>query len=427
MYKNRYSMLSGFDKMINRSRYSVWYRAQLLSLILIALTLPFAIGINNIAIGLLVLTWILSGHYKEKLKAAFTNKLCLLFLAVFLIQVIGLFYTSDIKEGLGKIERKAALFILPFVLVGLEKLQLKHVHYIVTAFVVACTVLSIYALSVVFINYDSLHFESGLTEYIDNVIGLHHAYSGMYLVFAVAAALYMAFSKESTWSTKYRIPFFIVSVLLYSFLIILAARTAVFTSFLLLFAAIVYKVIIYKKLKYIVGAALLCAVIGLIVLSLPNTKAKVAEFESLRGVHSPFTPRLIKWRCSFQILEDQKAWMYGVGTGDVQDHLQVCYTEENFWGDQYLLNAHNEFLEEMARHGLPGAFLFIASLVFPFVLSIKYKKWLYTLFLTIFILCSFTESTLSRQKGVVFYALFNSVFAFHYLKNQKQPEVVSIA
>jgi O-antigen ligase len=319
-------------------------------------------------------------------------------------------------DGLGKIETKAALVVIPLILASTDRLNRKHVYLIVMAFIVSCTALALYAFFIIFKEYGALDNAAGLTEFIDIAIGLHHAYSGMYLVFAVAAALYLALSGNYRFYS--RIVLVLVAVVLYSFLVLLAARTAVFTSFFLFFLFVVYSLVVSKKKQNYLVAGLACVAVLLIVLSLPNTKHKVEEFNKLKGVHNPMTPRLIKWKCCFTILKEQNAWGIGVGTGDVQDHLQQCYADEKFWGDRYLLNAHNEFLEEMVRHGFPGALLLLVSLLYPLWLSIKLNKKLYTVFLVVFIMSSLTESTLSRQKGVVFYALFNSVFAFSCLRSK---------
>ena len=406
-----------------KDNYTLGYRLQVLSLMLIALTLPFSIALNNMAIGLLVVSWLFLGNYITRIKEAFSNKLFLLFVGVFLMQAVGLLYTSNMGEGLGKIERKAALFVLPFILASSPQLKVRHVHAVVLAFVLSCAAMASYASFVLLNTYGEIPEGLGLTEYIDAVTGLHHAYSGLYLLFAVAACLYLAFTKGSAFGEKYKVPLVTVASLLYFFLIILAARTAVFTSFLLFLVGLVYYLLKKKRGKHLIAGLLVCLAIVAVVLALPNTKNKIADFDRLRGVHSPLTPRLIKWGCCFRVLDEQNGWVLGVGTGDVQDHLQQCYTDEKFWGDRYILNAHNEYLEEFVRHGAVGAVLFICSLGIPFVLAVRLRKTLYILFLVIFMSSSVTESTLSRQKGVVFYALFNAVFAFSYLIHEKRVAI----
>ncbi|WP_018477444.1 O-antigen ligase family protein [Pontibacter roseus] len=414
-------MFQTIQNLYSREDYTFWYKLQLISLLLVALTMPFSIPLNNLAIGLLALSWLLSGNLLEKLRRAFTNKLFLLFFGVFLMQVVGLLYTSNIQEGLVRLEAKAALAIIPLILASSDKLNRQHVHLILVAFIVACLLMTSRSLYWVLSGYGDLGNDIGLTEFIDEAIDLHHAYSGMYLVFAVAASLYLAAAAD--FKRGWRVVIVIVAVFLYAFLIMLAARTAVFISFFLFFLFMGYVLIVNKKKKYLVAAAVASVAVLLIVISLPNTKRKIEDFNRLKGVHSPITPRLIKWKCCFIVLNQQYAWVAGVGTGDVQDYLQQCYTDEKFWGERYLLNAHNEFLEETVRHGLLGGLLFLASLLYPLWLAVRRKHVIYTIFLVVFMISCLTESTLSRQKGVVFYSLFNAVFAFSSMRGNSSEEL----
>ncbi|MCC9135134.1 O-antigen ligase family protein [Pontibacter silvestris] len=412
--------MTEIKELISSKNYTIWYKLKLLCLMLVAATLPFSIALNNIALGALILTWILSGNHKYKFRLAIQNKLLLLFLSVFVLQVVGLFYTSEMGEGLGKIERKAALFVLPLVLASSERIKRKHILYVLTAFILACTVLCFYALFSILNVYGSLNNVAALTETIDEIINLHHAYSGMYVVFAAALSLYIVLFKEFDIKISFKIVYFFLSAFLFIFLIILAARTSVIISFILIVILLLSNLKLATQKRFIVSTVLVFLAAAIVVITFPNTKTKIVQFYELRGIHSPLTPRLIQWKCCFNILQEQDAWIFGVGTGDVQKHLQQCYMNEKFWGERYEYNAHSEFLEEMVRHGLFGVSLLLVSVLCPLALSIKRKKHLYIIFLIVFIMCSITESTLSRQKGVVFFALFNSMLAFSYLNKSKR-------
>lgn len=405
------------NNLLGNKNYSLPYKLQFVSLVLIALTLPFSLALNNISIGLLILSWLWQGRYAERLKSAFRNRLFLLFSGVFLIQLIGLLYTSNLEDGLSIAERKAALFVLPLVLSSSESLREKHLYVIVLSFVVACVFLVLHSSFILYSAETSVVGKGNLTEYIDQVLEMHHAYSGLYLVFALSASVYFTFSKYKGIVKYQKVLLFGTAILLSVFLILLAARTAVFTFFVLFVGGVVYYILSKKRKRVILAAIFTSIALVAVVLILPNTKSKIEDFNKLKGVHSPLTPRLIKWGCCIKVLNKEHAWFAGVGTGDVQDHLQTCYSEEKFWGERYNLNAHNEYLEELVRHGLLGLVIFAASLIIPLIWSIRKQKFLYVLFLVIFMVSLTTESVLSRQKGVVFFALFNSIFAFHYLNS----------
>jgi O-antigen ligase len=161
------------------------------------------------------------------------------------------------------------------------------------------------------------------------------------------------------------------------------------------------------------------------VLSLPATRSKINEILYLRGVYHPFTPRFIQWQCSFDILTENNAWIKGVGTGDVKPLLQSCYQDKKFWGHLYNYNLHNEYLEEMVRHGLIGLSVLFLAFFYPLITAARHRNYLYVYFILIFMLACVSESFLNRQKGVIIYAFFNAlIFSQVNYNSKKNSELV---
>ena len=73
---------------------------------------------------------------------------------------------------------------------------------------------------------------------------------------------------------------------------------------------------------------------------------------------------------------------------------------------------HNQFLQTFAALGLTGILLLLAGLTIPFVYCVRKKDWMYLGFIVIVALNCVIESIMEVQAGVVFYAFFNSFFAF---------------
>jgi O-antigen ligase len=160
------------------------------------------------------------------------------------------------------------------------------------------------------------------------------------------------------------------------------------------------------------------------ILSLPSTRSKLNEFIFFKGVYHPFTPRLIQWQCCIDIVNENNAWVQGVGTGDVKPLLQACYQRKKFWGELYHYNSHNEYLEELLRHGLVGLTLLLMALGIPLILTIKRRQYLYSCFLIVFMFACLSEAILNRQKGVIFYAFFNSVLFMSSFSEKKNDLVI---
>jgi O-antigen ligase len=77
------------------------------------------------------------------------------------------------------------------------------------------------------------------------------------------------------------------------------------------------------------------------------------------------------------------------------------------------MNAHNQYFEETLHNGIGGLLLFLISLLVPAYIALSRKDLIYLAFILIFSLCCITESMLTRQIGIIFYAFFNSLYFFN--------------
>ncbi|WP_026464816.1 O-antigen ligase family protein [Adhaeribacter aquaticus] len=400
-------------------------KAYFILLLVVAITLPLSNKINNVAVGLLVLYWLLSGNLYDKVKNALANKYFISVLALYLLQIIGLFYSTDTKYALNILEKKMGLVLLPLVILSAPKLTRQQVFNLIFLFAFSCLAVLGYAIYNVLTYTDGILEGTILTEKIDDFVNMHHAYSGMYLVFAIIGALFYLTNFWFETKVFYRSLIILAVFFLYVELVVLGARMALFVSFVLLGLQVIQYSIQrknFKALAIVAGVGVL-GVIG--VLALPTTRTKLNEFIYLRGVHSPFTPRLIQWECCFDVIRNKNAVIWGVGTGDVAPNLVACYQDKKFWGALYNYNAHNEYLEEMVRHGVLGLLVFLVVLFYPLIIAWRQKNWLYVYFLLIFIVVCISETALSRQKGVIFYAFFNALLLSSFSYNKKENELAT--
>src|SRR5437016_6103802 len=124
------------------------------------------------------------------------------------------------------------------------------------------------------------------------------------------------------------------------------------------------------------------------------------------------------WNCALELIKSEP--ILEVGTGDVEDELQKCYTSNQYtsltyWTDTRF-NAHNQFLETAIGLGIPGLILLLSCFIIALYQAYMYKNIMYVIFIVLFAVSCLTESMLERQNGVVFYAFFNSLFAFNKFK-----------
>jgi O-antigen ligase len=130
--------------------------------------------------------------------------------------------------------------------------------------------------------------------------------------------------------------------------------------------------------------------------------------------------RLVKWQSALDVIRDN--WLFGVGSGDVQDELNKQYEAHDFQaGITEQFNTHNQFLQTWVGTGLMGLAVFIATLIVSVAKAIRLKNHFFLLFMALFVICCLTESMLERQFGILFYVIFSSLF---YQRKTENSEFV---
>lgn len=124
--------------------------------------------------------------------------------------------------------------------------------------------------------------------------------------------------------------------------------------------------------------------------------------------------RLHVWSAAWSLI--QEAPVTGYGTGDVKDVLLKRYAERGLISAvEKKLNAHNQFLQSWVALGLSGVLLLLAMLAGA---TWRFRRDpLFAGFLLLTFFNFLVESMLEIQAGVVFWALFYSVFL-----NLQSPE-----
>ena len=128
--------------------------------------------------------------------------------------------------------------------------------------------------------------------------------------------------------------------------------------------------------------------------------------------------RLIHFDCGKGIVE-QNPW-FGAGAGNVSRLLDDCYQTQSAYMSQFKgrFNAHNELLEETARHGILGLSVYLICYFFFFKRAIQARDKIYLQILLIAVLASLTESVFSRSQGVMLISFF---LFLYFVKNSKRP------
>jgi hypothetical protein len=134
------------------------------------------------------------------------------------------------------------------------------------------------------------------------------------------------------------------------------------------------------------------------------------EFKNDRFINGhSLTMRLYFWKAALHIIK--RNFVFGVGTGDVQDALNKTYVETRSpLHQEWFKRPHNQFLTMMVALGIIGLLIFLVSIIYPLVILKGVLPKLFWPFFIIAIISFFLEDTLETQAGLSFYAFFNSLF-----------------
>jgi len=121
--------------------------------------------------------------------------------------------------------------------------------------------------------------------------------------------------------------------------------------------------------------------------------------------------RMEYWKGAALII--RKNFLFGVGTGDLNQEYQTAYNQLHSKLDvKNRLRAHNQFITFFVAFGSIGFILALVSMFLPGYYSPHKNSFLLVAFLAIVFLSMLNEDTLETQAGVTFYILFYTLLVF---------------
>jgi O-antigen ligase len=358
------------------------------------------------------------------------SRLVMLFISIFILAVIGMLYTSNVSEGLFRLQQKLGLIMFPVIfgttrVVNFEFLKKISTHFIVGLALTCSLGLGYYFFMAVVSNGSSMATNHDLILFEDT-----QPYTvGLYCLTGIVLILY---NKQVRFSLRKNLQYFLI--MLFSIFIFLISVRLIVACWMLI--ALVFILDHIKSGFYrIVGGLVMISIVIIAVATIPALNRQWKELKghgnenvivldqdaSLGKSWGGKAIRLAIWSCSKDILQNN--WLIGVGTGDVQDNLQRAYEKRKFYfASRYnRYNAHNQYLQLWIANGIASVFLLVATLIIPLFLLHRNNalKSPYTFFLVFAGLIFFTESIFDTNKGIIWYSFFNSIFAFTYLFTPK--------
>lgn len=381
-------------------------------------------NINSVLIIAMVLCRLIDGGPVRAIKAAFTNKYFLAYLALFLVGAAGVFYTHDAVRQGRSMEKEATMVAVAFTLCGGYFADERNYKQFMTAYAGVLFLACSYCLIKAALLYESMPVKDYTVFFYHSLttrIGQNAVFFTVYMIFGL---LFLLSHPMQMGRTPNRIRRGIQIFLILFFIgviILLSSKLLLVVLLLILLSLILQRFIVRKNYMAILGVV----VAGLLLggwLGFTNNFIRDRYLDLERGDLSvvnrekflPFTEfngatlRLLQWRFANEIIQEHHSWVFGVSPGDAQDLLNDKYKKSDIYvgtpntkARGFLdYNFHNQYIETTVRSGFVGL---AALLVVCFLMIVLCEKWrtAETAFmaLTLLSICT-VESLITLQHGV---------------------------
>lgn len=385
-------------------------------LLLVPLSLIFAYHQNGFFIGIFAI-YSLYNIDKVNWKGWLikNGKYFALLIGYFILFLVSLLYTENLAEGWRDIESKLGFLFLPVFILFQKPFSRKELKFILLFYAGFMFLSSLTALIVGVIKLDYIPTNQELS----GTIGSHASYLSLYCLLGLAAMIHFFTNLERR---KWKLLGFAICLIQVFLLLLLASRIILLSMVLVaLIWILVYK-LNRKALVTLVSLLTLIILLGSQIEGVKSRFIDAVNFDDgieLGITEEEFKPganyggralRIAIWRCSLDVIENH--WLFGVGAGDVHQHLQSSFKENGFvfaWKYNYY-NAHNLFIETLIAVGLPGLVLLIILFTYLLLGSLKEGNLILITFSIGYILLSLMESNFNVQKGQIFFLVFACLF-----------------
>ncbi len=399
-------------------------KAHYFLLIFLAFSLPFPLLFSNVLIFIILANHLAEAKIISHLKDLWKNELNRYFLILYLIITISAFFSENTNENASILERKLAFLAFPILL--FKPIDFNVFRRILIAFIIGVFIALSYALIVsTYQYYLSGNLNVFFYHSLAGKIGMNAIYLSAYLVFCLFIFIYFYKNTER----KYHILIIVLFLFFLVGLILLSSKMMLFVlCFGLIYFVFANKEFSLNKKIYILVPLILLALSTFLI---PQVKSRfLLEISSnLQVVNlqkysydtrfTGTTLRLTIWKHCYNILERGNDWFFGVGISDFQNLLNTEYINSGMYvGNPTLKDSgylgygpHNQYIETFFSMGLIGFSLFILMLYRQLIFAFRSFNYLFVLFVFLNLFFFLSESSLSTNKGIVFYMFFTMIFS----------------
>lgn len=391
-----------------------------------AFSIPFKAIFNSILVLVLFLFWVV---FLPKTFSRSSLKIVLVLSSLFWLGLLGMIWTQNSDEGWFRLQQKALLLMVPLIVLTTSPNR-RWLQVAFSAFVMGVVVASVFGLGLAAYKWavqstTRYFFSHELAEGLD-------LYTYLFALLCVLSIIILTEAIRGNLPVHRQLTTRFAGPLLISFLSVMVFLLSVKQVIVIWMVCGVFYAMSLKgsATQKAFWAVLIMGAVSVVIVTNPALKQKVMELRATEENTIPLDQdaslgkswngiaiRKAIWTCAADVLQEHYLW--GVGTGDVQDELQKAYADRKFYfASQYnRFNTHNQYLQSWIAHGVAGLLGILAMLFLP-----MYFYGVRSLFFIVsvcWMLCWLTESMLETNKGIVIFAVASSWIGCLYVDTNK--------
>jgi O-Antigen ligase len=272
--------------LLKKNAHSIYF----FGLILMAVALPLSKFLNGLSMFVIIGAWIVGGNYIEKIKRFASNPIALLWCSVYLLHLLGLFYTTDFNYAINDLRIKVPLFVFPLIISSSQPLTKAQLYVLLKVFIAAALLSSFVSMSVY---WGFIHRTTADARTISILIS--HIRLALLICLSVFFLLY--FISQESLKPLSKIIYSLAAVWLIVFLFILESFTGILILVALVLITLSYQLFRKKqwRVKLIYLSIIFVLAIGIVNYLKQNylavTQAKpidLTQLDSLTSLGNPY-------------------------------------------------------------------------------------------------------------------------------------------
>ncbi|WP_422106677.1 O-antigen ligase family protein [Winogradskyella sp.] len=353
-----------------------------------------------------------------------------------LLNIVFIWNNDSLYEGIKQLEKYSTCLFFPLLLLFQPfKISINKVFraysIVFTSILVVCFFLHFltqYDLFVKYINGE-LVWQMGYNFALS--MELHAPALNMHVAFLVIVNLYLLLSyylkKKSSKLLAFRVIIFLVSVLILLFINTRIAIVNAFIGIVLVSSLVIYNHMPKKKalkiISLITGTIIVISLSFILLFPYVIKKYskltfkhmdKIGQLDTFENpeaeVYSALVTRVSIWKTTVDVISSNV--IFGVGCADGKKELIKAYkqTNQKFLA-KYEFPVHNQYLDFFLKFGIFGFLAVNLYIFYPLYIFKKGRKPYVLFFFILFFTSNLTDDFLVRYDGIVFSALWVSIFS----------------